>query len=87
MTRQEYNQLRDQIEQDYQEKLRALDLVWTISQTAASHNGHSQPQTAEALEAETVLETAVREAIGDLPYFFYSRNRSRNSQSQSADAD
>lgn len=69
MTRQEYNQLRDQIEQDYQEKLRALDLVWTISQTAASHNGHSRPQTPKALEAEKALETAVREAIADLPYF------------------
>jgi hypothetical protein len=69
VTRHEYNLLRDQIEHDYREKLRALELVWTISQTAAPHNGHSQPRTAEAPEAEDALETAARKAIAGLPYF------------------
>jgi hypothetical protein len=69
VTRHEYNQLRHRIEHDYQEKLRALELVWTISQAAPAHNGHNQPRTPKALEAESALETATRKAIADLPYF------------------
>ena len=69
MTQHEYNQLRDQIEQDYHEKLRALELVWTLSQSASSRNGNGKPAPSIDLTADRALETAVRKVLGDLPYF------------------
>jgi hypothetical protein len=69
VTQHEYNQLRDQIEQDYREKLRALELVWTLSQSASSRNGNGKPATSVDPAADRALETAVRKVLSDLPYF------------------
>jgi hypothetical protein len=69
VTQHEYNQLRDQIEQDYREKLRALELVWTLSQSASSRNGNGKPAPSVDLAADRVLETAVRRVLSDLPFF------------------
>jgi hypothetical protein len=69
VTQHEYNQLRDQLERDYREKLHALDPIWSICRAVPGRNGHSQPQGAADLETENALNAAARKAIEDLPYF------------------
>ncbi len=62
----EYNQLREQIERDYREKLRALELVWSLSQAALTRNRRSRSEAATDADA---LLAAARRAIAGLPYF------------------
>jgi len=65
----EYNQLREQIEHDYREKLRALELVWSLSQAVLTRNRRGRTEVAADPNAGNALLAAARTAIAQLPYF------------------
>lgn len=68
MNQHEYNQLREQIERDYREKLHALELVWSLSQAVLTRNRRRTEAVTDA-DGGNVFLAAARKAIAELPYF------------------
>ena len=69
MNQHEYNQLREQIERDYREKLHALELVWSLSQAVLTRNRRSRGEAVTDADAGNAFLAAARRAIAELPYF------------------
>lgn len=69
MNQHEYNLLREQIERDYREKLRALEMVWSLSQAVLTRNRRSRTEPVTDADAANAFLAAARRAIAELPYF------------------
>lgn len=66
MTEREYQKLKNRIEQECKEKLRALDVVWQLARNASSNGQPEGQQKREITAGKGKLLNAIRQALTDI---------------------
>jgi hypothetical protein len=66
MTEKEHQKLKDRIEQEYREKLKALELIWQLAQNASGNGRLEGQQKRETTTGKGKLLNAIRQALMDI---------------------
>lgn len=66
MTEKEYSKLKERIEREYKDKLRALDLVWELSRNTSSNGKIENRSKKETNGGRGQLLIAIREGLAEI---------------------